>query len=161
MLQQGTTAGDTIRREIEVEIKGQIYTARELKLKEYGEIENFIKSKLAKQYREVAEGSDPDAVDAMTMKILKTPLEPEELGEQIQAIDAQGLVVFLALRHNPGMTRQYFNELVDMENFAEIAELVENISDANPPEEEGDGGEENPIAVALATPTEMQSPGGT
>ena len=61
--------------------------------------------------------------------------------------------MFLALKHNPGMTQEFFDDLVDMENFSELAEMVENISDANPPEEESAGGAENPPAVAAETPS--------
>ena len=131
--------GSAGRREIGIELNGKKYTIRELDLDAYGEIENFVKTKHVRLYRESARGVDPDKVEEMAIKIIKTSLSPEELGEQTSTIDCLLFSAYLGLKHNEGVTREKINEIVDMSNLDEVTNALEGMGeedDENPPEAE-------------------------
>jgi hypothetical protein len=81
------TAGDTGRREQEIELNGKKYSVREFDLDELGEIENFIRSKHAKLYREASQGIDPAQIEHTVMKIVKTALSTDELAAEMTSGD--------------------------------------------------------------------------
>lgn len=133
------TMGSAGRREIEIEIGDKTYTVRELDLNAYGEIENFVKTKHARLYRESAVGVDPDRVDKAVMKIIKTSYTPEELGEEMSATDCVVFVAYQGMKHNPGMTFAAFIETLDMSDIGRIGEIIDAMGDddeVNPPETE-------------------------
>jgi hypothetical protein len=137
--------GSGARREIEIEISGKKYTVRELDLDAYGEIENFVKTKRARMYRESAAGMDPDRVDGKVMEIIKSNITPEELGEETSATDCVAFAAYLSMRHNPGITRENFGEVVGMDDIGRIGDIIDSMGedgeaagedDENPPEAE-------------------------
>lgn len=133
------------RREIEVELRGKNYTIRELDMKAYGDMENFIKSRNVRIYRENSEGVDPELVEASVMKILRSTYTPEELGDEMSTPGCLEYVAYLALRHNPGVTRESVSEIADIDNIQEITTALQGIGgDDDPKDEAQEGDPENP-----------------
>jgi hypothetical protein len=130
--------GSGSRREVGIELKGKTYTVRELGLDEYGKIENFVKSKYARLYRESAAGLDPEKLEEQIMKTLKTAITPEELAAEMSATDCVAYVAYLSLRHNPGVTRDNISEIVDVDSIRQISAIIDSMGDddENPPEAE-------------------------
>lgn len=126
------------RREIEIELKGKKYTIRELRLKEYGDAENFIRSMHVDLYRNSAEGVDPDKIEETVAKMIRAPYTPEELGEIMASPSCSEFVVYLSLRHNEGVTRENISEIVDLTNVSEVNEIIQALQgedeDESPPE---------------------------
>jgi hypothetical protein len=131
------TMGSAGRREIGIEIEGVTYTVRELDLHAYGLIENFLKTKRAKLYRESSVGMDPGTVNEMVMKIIKTDISAEELGAEATSIDCVVYTAYLSMKHNPGITRENFGEIVSMDDINRIGDIIDSMGeddDVNPPE---------------------------
>lgn len=131
--------GSAGRREIGIEIGDKTYTVREFDLDAYGQLENFVKTKHARIYRESAVGVDPDRVDKAVMKIIKTSFTPEELGEEMEATDCVIFVAYQGMKHNPGMTFETFIETVDTSDISRIGDIMNAMGeDENPPETEAE-----------------------
>ncbi len=134
----GTT--NATRGKVDIELKGQPYTVLELDLEELGDVENFVKSKYAKLYRQSAEGVDPEVREKRVMEILRTSYTAEELNAEMIAYDVLYYVCYLVLRHNPGVTRESMGGLVDQSNIQIITTAMESFSPEgeeteNPPKE--------------------------
>lgn len=146
----GTTPGSAARREVTVTIRDKNYTVKELTLGNYGEIENFIKSKYVRLYRESAVGLDPDEIHKRVMEILRTDVDPDELTDQMDATDTKLFVAYLAVRDNTEITLENYQELLDTDEVNIIAEAVNGLGsdEENAPDEAGDTDEaedvENP-----------------
>lgn len=127
------------RGKVDIMLKGKSYTVLELDLKELGDVENFVKSKYAKLYRQSAEGVDPEQREKRVMEILKTSYTAEELNTEMTAYDVLYYVCYLVLRHNPGVMLESMSGLVDQSNIAVVTTAMESFSpegeeDGNPPE---------------------------
>ena len=124
------------RGKVEIELKGKKYTLLELDLDEYGEMENFIKSKYARLYRQSADDVEPEEREAMVIKILKTPYTPEELAQEMNAVDCVSYAAYLMLRHNSGVTRESVKALVDQSTISVIRTAIDSFGEdeESPPE---------------------------
>lgn len=125
---------------VAIELKDKPYTVLELDLKELGDVENFVKSKYAKLYRQSVEGVTIEDREKRVMEILKTSYTPEDLNAEMTAYDVLYYVCYLVLRHNPGVTLESMSGLVDQSNIEIITTALESFSpegedDENPPEE--------------------------
>lgn len=142
------TPGNTARRTTVVNISGTDYTVKELLLDHYGEIEDFVKTKYVKLYRESAVGLDPDEIHKRVMEILKSDVGIEELKEQMKSAPVQLFTAYIAIRDNPGITLEICKDLLDSEAVDRISEAVNAL---------GDDGDENPPQGDQ----EISSDGGT
>ena len=118
-----------------IELKEKPYTLLELDLEELGEVENFVKSKYARLYRQSADGVDPVEREKAVRDILRTSYTAEELNKEMVAYDVLYYVVYLMLRHNPGVTRAGMSEIVDQSNIQLITTAMDSFGDEdeNPP----------------------------
>lgn len=139
----GTTKAT--RGKVEVTLKDKAYTLLELDLEELGDVENFVKSKYAKLYRQSAEGVDPEQVEKRVLEILKTSYTTDELNKEMTAYDVLYYVVYLMLKHNPGITRESMGGIVDQSNIGLLVTAMESFQSE---EEES----ENPLPQAEASP---------
>lgn len=131
--------GSGARREIGIEIGGKTYTVRELDLDGYGEVENFVKTKRARLFRESAGNMPPKKVNEEVVKIIRTNITGKELGEESQAIDCGLFIAYLAMRHNQGITRENIAGIVGMETAQRVSDILDAMEDddeVNPPEAE-------------------------
>lgn len=133
------TTGNAGRRELPVELKGKKVTVRELDLKAYGEIENFVKAKHARLFRLTAIGMKPKEINKEIMKIIKSSFTPEELANEMSASDCVFFMAYLAIRHNKGVTEENVGDILDISNLNDVTSLVDAMSDdkeseVNPPE---------------------------
>lgn len=147
--QDRKVSGNITHREVEIELDGKTYTVRAFGLDDYGRIENFIKSKYAKLYRESAEGLDPEKVEQTVREILKEKYTPEELAEEQNAVDCLVYMAYLMMRHNKGITRDNFSEVATLSNLGIIRGAMDEVSvdaeDTEGAEEpKGEGADENP-----------------
>lgn len=126
----GSTPGNTGRRSAIVNIKGVDYTVHELLIDDYGEIENFIKTKYVRLYRESAAGLDPDEIHKRVMEILKTDISAEELQEQMDSTDCQLFVGYLAMRGS-GITLEASRQILDADALNLVSEAVNAMGDDN------------------------------
>lgn len=124
----GTTPGSAARREVEVQLRGKTFVVKELTLANYGEIENFIKSKYTRLYRESSAGFDPDETHKRIMEILKTDISTEELTDQMDATDVGMFVAYLAIRDNAGIELENYQEQLDTDEVNIIAEAVNGLA---------------------------------
>lgn len=111
------SAGNAERGKIEVELKGKTYTVLELDLQELGEMENFIKSKYARLYRQSADGVKPAEREKQVMKILRTPIDGDRLSEEMDAYDCLYYAAYLMLQHNQGVTLDTMKDIIDQGNL--------------------------------------------
>lgn len=139
----GTTKAT--RGRVEITLKDKAYTLLELDLEELGDTENFVKSKYAKLYRQSAEGVDPEQVEKRVLEILKTAYTTDELNKEMTAYDVLYYVIYLMLKHNPGVTRESMGGLVDKSNIGMLVTAMESFQS-----EEEDS--ENPPPQAEASP---------
>jgi hypothetical protein len=131
--------GSADRREIGIEIGDKTYTVRELDLDAYGAIENFIKTKYAKLFRESAGDMPTEEVNEEVMKIIKTSYTPEELGEEMDATDCVVFMAYQGMKHNEGMTYENFIGTVGMSDIGTIGDIINSMGEdeeVNPPEPE-------------------------
>lgn len=136
------TSGNAERGKVVLELKGKNYDLLELDLKELGEIENFIKSKYARLYRESAQGVDLKEREDRVIEILRKPYSAEELQKEMNAYDCVLYVAYLMLKGNPGVTFENITDIVDQSNIEIVSTAMNSFSDV----EEGD----------TANPTEKQ-----
>lgn len=139
----GTTKAT--RGKVEITLKDKAYTLLELDLEELGDVENFVKSKYAKLYRQSAEGVDPEQVEKRVLEILMTSYTTDELNKEMTAYDVLYYVVYLMLKHNPGVTRESMGGIVDQSNIGLLNTAMESFQS-----EEEDS--ENPPPQAEASP---------
>lgn len=139
----GTTKAT--RGKVEITLKDKAYTLLELDLEELGDVENFVKSKYAKLYRQSAEGVDPEQVEKRVLEILMTSYTTDELNKEMTAYDVLYYVVYLMLKHNPGVTRESMGGIVDQSNIGLLITAMESFQS-----EEEDS--ENPPPQAEASP---------
>lgn len=135
------SAGSTERRWVEIELHGKSCIVKELTIGDQGEIENFIKSKYMRLYRESAAGIDSDEVHKRVVEILKTDISVDEMREQMDSVDVQLFTAYLAISSNPSITRDNYQELLDLDAINAVAEAVNGMADdveddVNPPEAE-------------------------
>jgi len=141
----GATPGNTERRTVDIPILGGTYTVKELTLGAQGEIENFIRSKYMRLYRESAIGMDPDEIHKRVMEILRADISIEELKDQMDTADCQLFVAYIAIRDNPDITLQNYQDILDADAVVAISDAVGGMSDddVNPtqatPENGSDG----------------------
>lgn len=135
----GTTPGSAARREVTVSIRDKNYTVKEITLGNYGEVENFIKSKYVRLYRESAAGSDPDETHKRIMEILRTDVDSDELTDQMDATDVKLFVAYLAVRDNADITLANYEDMLDTDEVNIIAEAVNGLAsdEETAPDEEG------------------------
>lgn len=138
-------AAKATRGKVEITLKDKAYTLLELDLEELGDVENFVKSKYAKLYRQSAEGVDPEQVEKRVLEILKTSYTTDELNKEMTAYDVLYYTIYLMLKHNPGVTRESMGGLVDKSNVGMIVTAMESFQS-----EEEDS--ENPPPQAEASP---------
>lgn len=149
-IDMGTTPGSAARREVTVTIRDKNYTVKELTLGNYGEVENFIKSKYVRLYRGSALDLDPDEIHKRVMEILRTDVDSDELMDQFDATDTKVFIAYLAVRDNTEITLENYQELLDTDEVNIIAEAVNGLAsdEENAPDEEGNTDEkadaENP-----------------
>lgn len=140
----GKTGSNAARREMPIELKGKKYTVRELDLDAYGEIENFVRAKYARLFRQSAIGMKPKDVNTEVMKIIRLRFTPEELGEEMSAADCIAFVGYLAIRHNPGITLENVYDILDQSNLGEVSDLVDAMSGEDAPDDEAEDDDVNP-----------------
>lgn len=130
------TQGNAERGKVEVELKGKKYTLLELDLKELGELENFIRSKYAKLYRDSADGVKPSEREKRVLEILRTTYSADDLNVEMQAYDALYYVAYLMIRNNAGVTMDSLENIIDQGNFHVITTAMDSFSGdtENPPE---------------------------
>lgn len=132
-----STPGDAARKSVDVVLRGDNYTVRELTLDDYGEIENFLRTKYVRLYREFSSGIDPDELHKRTMEILRRDISVEELQEQMDSTDVSLFAAYLTIRDNPGMTFDKARELLDTDTITIVSEAVDGLSggeeEADPP----------------------------
>ncbi len=133
------SAGNAERGKVEVELKGKTYTVLELDLQELGEMENFVKSKYARLYRQSADGVKPAEREKQVMKILREPIDADRLSEEMTAYDCLYYAAYLMLQYNPGVTRDTMKDIVDQGNLHIINTAMGAFGggedEGNPPEE--------------------------
>lgn len=131
------TTGNAERGKIDVELKGKTYTLLELDLQELGEMENFIKSKYARLYRQSADGVDPEEIEKRVMEILRTPIDPDLLSEEMSTYDCLYYAAYLMLQHNPDVTLDAMKDILDKGNIRIINTAIGSFGggedDENPP----------------------------
>lgn len=137
------TAGSTERRSVTIEIHGKPCVVRELTIADHGEIENFIKSKYVRLYRESAGAIDPDELHKRIMEILKTDISVDEMKEQMDATDVQMFTAYLAISSNPDVTLETYRDFLDADVITLISVAVGGMSDdeedsVNPPKAEAE-----------------------
>jgi len=146
------TSGNAERGRIEIELKGKKYTLLALDLREMGLIENFIKSKYARLYRESAQGVDPKEREDRVMEILRKSYSPKELAIEMDASDCLLYIVTLMLQDNDGVTYDNITNIVDQNNIAIVTTAMNSF---NTGEDDGAGEEgdiANPQIVVVKTP---------
>lgn len=123
------------RGKVEIELKGKPYNLLELDLKELGDLENFIKSKYAKLYRQSAEGVAPKEREKTVRDILRTKYTTAQLNKEMAAYDVLYYVIYLMLRHNPGVTRENLSNIVDQSNVQIVTTAMDSFGEdaENPP----------------------------
>jgi len=139
----GTAKASAARREVSIELNGNPYTVRELDLRAYADMENFVRSQHIKAYRDSVGGNlthivDPEIAEATVMKMVKASYTPEELGEAMGSPVAVEFVAYLALRHNPDVTLENIGSIVDADNISIVNRIIEGMGEdegVNPPEE--------------------------
>lgn len=141
---KGTNAA---RREMPVVLKGKKFTVRALDLDAYGEIENFIKAKNARLFRQSAVGMKPKEINIEVMKIIRSSFTPEELAEELKATDCSIFTAYLSIRHNPGITADNYGDVLDRDNISEVRGLLEAVSG-----DEAEGDDVNPPKADKASP---------
>lgn len=128
------------RREVEITLKGKLYTIRELDLKAYGDAENYIRSNHIQIYRESAKDTDPKLREEIVSKMIRESYTPEELGAAMAAPSASEYVAYLSLRHNTGVTRESIAAIVDMGNISEVNSSIAALqSDGDQDDEDNSG----------------------
>lgn len=128
------------RGSVEIELMGKKYTVLELCLKDLADIENFVKTKYARLYRETAVGLKQKDIEKSVKEILKTRYTPEEIGEEMESYDVQHYMVYVALRHNPGVTLEALDDIIGKEGALLVVNVLNSFTDVgedekNPPQE--------------------------
>jgi len=137
------TSGNAERGKVVIELKGKNYTLLELDLEELGDVENFIKTKYAKLYRESAQGVEIKEREEGVRRILRMHSTPEELAEEMEASDCLLYIIYLMLKNNPGITYENITDIVDQSNIQIVNTAIKSFNDSeenddtvNPPEVE-------------------------
>lgn len=133
------TGNNAARREMPIKINGRKLTVREIDLDAYGRIENFIKAKYARLFRESAVGMKLKDINKEVMNIIRSSFTTEELQQEMNMPDCIFFVAYLAMEHNPGITLENVGDLLDLSNIGKVSELVNAMAvdeaddDVNPP----------------------------
>jgi hypothetical protein len=142
----GAAQENAERGSVEIELKGKSYTLLALDLKEMGLIENFIKSKYARLYRDSAQGVDPKEREEQVIEILMKSYTPEELAVEMDAGDCLLYIVWLMLQDNEGVTYENITDIVDQNNIKIVTTAMKSFAD----DSEDDDAENPQIAAAKA-----------
>jgi hypothetical protein len=131
------SSGNAERGSVEIELKGKKYTVLELSLKDLADIENFVKAKYARLYRESAVGLKQKDIEKAVKEILRTRYDPKELGEEMDAFDVQHYMIYVALRSNPGITIDGLDDIVSNDGAVLVVNALDSFTETDAGEDEG------------------------
>ncbi len=142
----GATQDNEARRSVEIELGGKKYTVRELELDDIGEIENMIRSRNARLYRDISGDLDPELREQGVMKLLKSVVTEEEYSAEMTSGDCIMYAAYLMMRHNPGVTREAMPRIVSRKNLHVVKTAMQSA--------EGDEGNDEDKSPRVVEPEE-------
>jgi len=133
----GSTPGSIARRSIEVELKGKKYILNEPDITELALFESHIKSQRLELFLGASKNMPPEDRQGAINAILKTPIDPEEIGAELSSIEGVRYMAYLVLKDNPGVTLEGMGEIVYLANLGDVIAILDGLGgeDENPPQE--------------------------
>ena len=131
----GSTPGSASRKSVEIELKGKKYTVLEPNINELAMFESYVRSSRLALYLDAAKNIDSKERQEMVQAILKTPIEGEDIQAELQSLDGMRYMLFLVMRHNPGITHESMGDLIDLSNLKEVSSILDGFGEeeTNPP----------------------------
>lgn len=128
---------------LEITLKGEVYRITPLTINDLAEFEAFVKSQRLKVFLNATKGDDgltsKERIDTIT-KIASQEFTDTDIGEHMATITGTRFLMWRALsKEQPKLKLEDMGTLIDMNNFKEIADLLNAVSGREEESKNGEG----------------------
>ena len=129
---------DVTRRSVDVDIGDNKYTLSELDYDAGVEFEKYVRSNRVAIIRDLT-GLDAMEKRSMMLEAANSPVDPSELAAEMQTLSGARQLILISLRvAHPEVNEDSIKTLVTLDNYEELLDLANSMSQKDEPEEAED-----------------------